>query len=251
MELRLLSYNIQEGGGGRLDRIARVIADRQPDAVAIQEAHRWENVETLARKLGMELVFGEANGDSHVAWLSRRPVRRAVNHRPAGLAKTLLEIELDWGGAPLRLFATHLASRHDPRPPAAEMETVLRLLRPVAGQPHLLVGDFNAIAPGDPVGTPPEGVVPRGDALPGAPRETIGALLAAGYVDCFRTRHPDEPGYTYPAEHPWLRLDYLFASPSLARHRIDAHVISSAPAARSSDHLPVEAIIRPGWVTES
>lgn len=245
MEFRILSYNIQEGGGGRLDRIARVIADRQPDAVALQEACRRDRVEALARTLGMELVFGEANGDYHIAWLSRRPVRRVCNHRSPDLAKTLLEIEIeiDWDGAPLRLFATHLASRHDLHPPATEIETVLRLLRPVAGPPHLLVGDFNALAPGDRFGTPPAGVVLRGDALPGAPRATIGALLAAGYIDCFRTAHPDDPGYTYPAERPWLRLDYLFASPSLAEHRIDAHVVAGEMAAQASDHLPVEAII--------
>jgi endonuclease/exonuclease/phosphatase family metal-dependent hydrolase len=163
--LNVLSYDIREGGNDRLPGIAAIIRKQQPDAVALLEATSRANVLTLAQDLRMQLVFGEANNGIHVAWLSRLPIQRERNHRLVALAKTLLEIEVAWAGAPLRLFATHLASRWDGRQPVDEVPAILDVLRPLAGQPHLLVGDLNALRPGDPVGTPPHGQVKRGDAL--------------------------------------------------------------------------------------
>jgi exonuclease III len=88
------------------------------------------------------------------------------------------------------------------------------------------------------VGIPPPGTEPRGDAVPGARRVVLAPLLAAGYVDCYRTLH-DEPGYTYPADAPWLRLDYAFASRELAPRLLGCDVVGGGLAARASDHLPL------------
>jgi endonuclease/exonuclease/phosphatase family metal-dependent hydrolase len=187
----------------------------------------------------MDLVFGEANGPlyAHVAWLTRLPVARAENHRLPALAKTLLEV--DAGSA--TLFATHLASRHEIElyPQTGEVRAILDVLRGRSDAPHVLVGDFNALRLGDPVGVPPPGVLPRGDALPGAPRRTLGPLLAAGFLDCYRAIHRDDPGFTYTAQTPWLRLDYVFASPQLAPRLRSCEVVREAEAARASDHLPL------------
>ena len=214
--VKVLGYNIQDGGAGRLATIAGVIRRQEPDAVALLEAIDRAGIAMRADDVGIRLAFGEASGGYHVAWLSRLPIRRSTNHRLAVLAKTLLEIEVDWAGAPRHLFATHLASRHDPRPPAAEIVAILGVLRPLADRPHLLVGDLNALHPDDRVGTPPAGTVKRGDAADGAPRQAIRQLLASGYVDCFRRLHPEAPGFTYPSAAPWLRLDDVYAAPCLA-----------------------------------
>ncbi len=240
MAFTVLSYNIQEGGEGRLPLIVGVIRKRRPDAVALLEANSRANAETLAHDLGMHLAYGEANSAYAVAWLSRRPIQRVANHRLAILAKTLLEVEVSWEGSPLRLFATHLASRHDASRPEAEMQAILDALRRHAGQPLLFAGDLNALRPGDPVGAPPTGVEPRGDARPGAPRRAIGFLVDAGYTDCYRVRQ-EAPGYTYPSGAPWLRLDYIFASPRLAPRLGVCDVLAGETARRASDHLPVWA----------
>ena len=72
--------------------------------------------------------------------------RRRENRRHPTLAKTLLECEVAWAGVPLRLFASHLASRHDLPATEDEIAVILRLLAPLLlEQPHLLVGDFNAL----------------------------------------------------------------------------------------------------------
>ena len=237
----MLAYNIWNGGEDRLGKIHAVISDADADAVALVEATSRANVDELARGLGMEVVFGEANLGYHVAWLTRLSMRRATNHRPPLLAKTVLEIEVETEGDPVRLFATHLASRHDPRPPADEIPAVLGALGAAGDTPHLLVGDFNALAARDPVGQPPPGVEKRGEAVDGVPRLALWPLREAGYVDCYRTLHPSDPGFTYLAWAPWLRLDYVFASAQLAARLRACDVVTNDRAACASDHLPIWA----------
>jgi exonuclease III len=77
--------------------------------------------------------------------------------------------------------------------------------------------------------------------VPGAPRPIIPRILAAGYVDCFRSTHPRKPGWTYPADEPWLRLDYVFASPAMAARLRACDVVATTEARAASDHLPLRA----------
>src|SRR6266699_6860474 len=163
--LKLMSWNIQEGGDARLDAIAALIGAQKPDCVALLEVDRLGNAEALASELRMALTYGEANCPSAVAWLTTQPPVKAENHRLPQLAKTLLEIELEWNGAPLRLFATHLGSRWNIQQPADEVVTILQVLERSGVDRHVLAGDMNALRPGDPVGTPPAGEARRGDAV--------------------------------------------------------------------------------------
>jgi endonuclease/exonuclease/phosphatase family metal-dependent hydrolase len=239
--LRVCTYNIWDGGGDRLGDIAEVLRSIDPSVVALLEVKDEAVAARLARELEMEHAFGEGNGDWHVAWLSRLPIRQARNHALPALAKTLLEVEVDG----MRLYATHLASSHEaPRHPrAAELRAILGVLA-ACHVAHLLVGDFNALVPGEAIGVPPAGSVPRGDAAPGARRVVLDPLPVAGYVDCFRVLHPDEPGWTYPAASPWLRLDYVFASSDLAPTLAACEVADTEQARAASDHLPVWAEFR-------
>jgi endonuclease/exonuclease/phosphatase family metal-dependent hydrolase len=243
--VRVLTYNVLEGARGRLDLVAAVLERLRPDAAALVEATE-EATDELARRLGLHAVFGRTDSvfDAHVAWLSRRPVVASANHRLPELAKTLLEVEVEG----VRLFATHLTSRHEepdhPRP--REVAAILAHLARVDVR-HLLVGDFNALVAGDEPGPPPPGIVPRGDALPDAPRDVLNPFARAGYVDCYRALH-DDPGYTYPADAPWLRLDYAFASAALAPRVESCEVVRDELTARASDHLPLVVELRPADV---
>jgi endonuclease/exonuclease/phosphatase family metal-dependent hydrolase len=224
-----------------LDAVADVLCSIDADAVALVEADE-ASAGTLARAVGMEAVCGRSNAlPYHPAWLTRLPIAGARDHRPPELAKTLLE--LDAGG--LRLFVTHLASSHEvPRyPQEREIEAVLRVLRRER-RPHLLLGDLNALGAEDPVGQPPPGVEPLGQAIPGAPREIIRRLVESGYVDCYRALHRAEWGFTYPADAPWLRLDYAFASEALAERIARCDVVTAPGTERASDHLPLFVELR-------
>lgn len=245
MDMRVLSYNIWVGGGDRLPVIARVLDACRPDVAALLEVDDPATATGLARDLAMEAIFGEGNGAYHVAWLSRLPVLACRNHRLSMLAKTLLEITVAWDGAPLSLFATHLASRHDRCTPAQELGAIVEELEPLRGrhQPHMIVGDFNALTPGEPVGQPPPGAILRGEAVPDAPRTAIPILQAAGYVDCFRAAHPTEAGFTYKATAPWLRIDYHFATPDLMPSLIDCRFVVGGDTETASDHLPLVSVL--------
>lgn len=242
---KILSYNILNGGDDRLSSIASIIRNQHPDAVAVLEANSHANAETLARDLEMQLAFGQANSAFHIAWLSRLPIRRTENHRLPVLAKTLLEVEVIGDNGPLRLFATHLSTTwpEDARR-LEEIEAILPVLFPHADQPHLLVGDLNALYPGDPVGSPPPGWVMDRETVNAAPRQVIDLVLKAGYVDCYRALHPRSPGYTFQSDCPWLRIDYIFAPPSMAADLLACDVIAAPEAGQASDHFPIWAEFR-------
>jgi exodeoxyribonuclease III len=200
--LRLVTWNIWSGGDGRMDAIEQVLRDQRADVVALQEANDRAAVELLAEALGMEPVYGDANSEYAVAWLSRLPVAQSRNHRLPVLEKTLLEIQVE----EVRLCTTHLSAgrlrEHEPQR-VAEAEAILA---EVGATADVLVGDFNAVHPSDEIGTPPPD-----EQLEHVSRRPVELVLAAGFVDSFRELHPGEPGWTYVAWHPWARLDYVFA----------------------------------------
>jgi exodeoxyribonuclease-3 len=249
MTLSILSYNILYGGEDRLPLIAGVIQKQQPDVVAFLEANSHANAEALARQVGMDLTFGEANSEFHVAWLSHLPLIRTENYRLPVFTKTLLKIEIRWEGVPLALFATHLRAGRDQESDqyrVAEMQAILDILRQLGNQPHALVGDLNSLHPTDHPNlsaylvTEPE---ERRENLQEdqLPRQVIPLLVEDGYVDCYRALHPTAPGYTYKLPDPALRLDYIFASPPLARRLHACDVVTGAEAEMASDHFPIRA----------
>jgi exodeoxyribonuclease-3 len=72
-------------------------------------------------------------------------------------------------------------------------------------------------------------------------------MLDAGYVDGYRTIHPEEKGFTFPTWNPHVRLDYIFV-PALFRDRLRAcHVHDGRRAVEpASDHFPLIADVEIG-----
>ncbi len=246
MPLRVMSYNILKGGEDRLPLIRDVIRAQAPDLIALQEASNHGNIQWMAESLAMDYVYGEGNTKYSVAWLSRLPIVRSPNHQHPDFRKTVLEVEVEWQGAPLRLFAVHLRPRiagEELR--VREVDAILEILRrQVAGQPHLLIGDMNTVHPDDsytPDPAHPAEVVERIRRAYDAPRLAIARLLAAGYVDCYRALHPAKPGYTFATRLPMARIDYIFAPAAIAGRLEGCEVVDGPDARRASDHFPVWA----------
>jgi exodeoxyribonuclease-3 len=206
--LRLVTWNIWNGGEGRLDAIERVLREQDADVIALQEANDRAGVETLGASLGMEVVYGEANSEFAVAWLSRLPIERAKNYKLPQLAKTLLEIEVPG----YRLYTTHLIHGRTKADAVRRAEEVRLILARVM-TPCLLVGDFNAVHPGDEVALPPPQEQAPTDHVA---RRPIQLLLEFGFADCYRALH-DDRGWTFESSHPWFRPDYVFAAGFEAR----------------------------------
>ncbi len=80
-------------------------------------------------------------------------------------------------------------------------------------------------------------------------RRAVPLLLGRGYADCFRQLHPRAHGYTCATWLPAARIDYVFASPEMARRLIRCEVIGGRDqpdreASVASDHFPLAADFR-------
>lgn len=157
---RILTYNIEFGGTGRVDQIVQVIGSARPDVVGLLEATNPCVIEQLAAGLGLEYRLtgrAQAPDDWQIAVLSRLPITNTLVYLiPGVLSKPLLEIGVqEEGGGELMLFVAHLASsfargmRGGDRLKRAEVREVLRIAASKRGTPHLIMGDFNSLAPGD------------------------------------------------------------------------------------------------------
>lgn len=245
MPLRAMTYNILVGGEEREPFIRDIIRSQDPDIIAIQEANDRAVAETLARELGMRIVLTEGGSPYHLALLTRLPIVTSAVHQTPEMTKGAVEIETVWEGRPLRVFNTHFKANPDQEPQrVAEVEALLRLTGPAGDGQTLLMGDFNSLSPVDAFVPDPEIAdedVDFAQVAYAQPRLVIPRVLNAGYVDIFRQRRPGEPGYTAKTPTPVVRIDYIFASPSLAARAVYCDRIESPLVILASDHMPVRA----------
>jgi endonuclease/exonuclease/phosphatase family metal-dependent hydrolase len=227
--LRLLSYNIRHGQGmdGKIDleRIAKVIARRQPDLVALQEVDkvcRRSGRRDLAAELGaalnMQHRFGTfmdfQGGQYGLAVLSRLPILASARHPlPEGAEpRCALEVQV----RPNRHAPTisFVCIHNDWTNEAIRLTQVRALLAALSGRAHpvILAGDFN----GERRDASLELLVDEGWALPEkrAPR-------------------------TWPAVQPRVEIDF-FALRGFPGALLQHEVI---PEVQASDHRPIFAVI--------
>jgi len=226
--MRFASYNIHRaiGKDRRKDsaRISAVIGELKADVIGLQEVD-WHHdhddgtsqFDYLAHLPGY-LAFAGPNLRDHRGHygnllLSRLPMRQArrvdlseANREPRGA----IDVDLDAGGACLRLIVTHLGLGARERwRQAARLGSAVRR----RGQPTLLLGDFNEWIPGSP---------------------TLHPLLKL----CMATAVPA----TYPSFRPFLALDRILACGFSSPPPVRTH--ASPLARQASDHLPVVSEFR-------
>jgi endonuclease/exonuclease/phosphatase family metal-dependent hydrolase len=293
--VRVLSYNILTGGTTRVDQLERMIRGSQADVVGLAEATNAQVVEELAKRLNMHFFLtgqGRHSRDWQVALLSRLPIisTRIYTNAEIFARKHVLEATLEEAdGQQVSIFVAHFTASFYRGPESnrrrrAEVQEIMRSMEEKKGQAHLLMGDFNSIAPGDRLdaseilryslrlrdknamyrrqkkqrepGLTERFIVrlirlllwSRGGrrlidaSTPLYTQGGIDLLLQEGYSDCFRTVHPQESGYTFPAANPSCRIDYIFASPELAQRLQGCEVVVGGEGVKgeaASDHLPV------------
>src|SRR5215208_7322197 len=90
--MRVLSYNILDGGTGRADKLAGVIESQRPDVVCLVEAEDESVVADLAGRLRADFIVAPGNSKAS-ALLTPWTIADSVNHAPLrpDLTKSLLE----------------------------------------------------------------------------------------------------------------------------------------------------------------
>lgn len=244
MSLKLLSYNVRYGGAGREAALAAVIHEADPDLVVLQEATDPRVVERLSEETGLKIRA--AHKGRSIAYLSRVPIKRHEWHRPRGSRRHFMEIELE--GSDLVVFGIHLSAVHafwTERRRMRELRSLLAWVETRQHGVHVMVGDFNTLAPGELLDA--QKLPPRLRALVwlsgGRVRyQTIQILLAAGYTDAFRRLHPEDLGYTFPTWDPHVRLDFVFVPTRDESIVTDCRVLPDNPKVKeASDHFPLFA----------
>lgn len=211
--------------------------------MVVQEATDPGVVRELAARTGMAQSASRP-GDS-LAFLSRRPVASFGWHRPRVSRHAFLEIEL---AGDARVFGVHLSAVHaawTERRRIAELRALLKSIAHHQHGFHVLTGDFNTLAPGELLDV---------RKLPGRLRtlvwlsggrvrwRTIQIVLDGGYVDGYRARHPEDPGFTFPAWDPHVRLDFAFVPAQYAGRLRACEIVREAGTASASDHLPLLSV---------
>ncbi len=156
---RILSYNILFGGKRRIEQLTTVLRSVRPDVIGLAEATNPQVVEELAARLDMQFRLSDRAKDSRdwqLAVLSRLPILSTTVHTNAVFSrKHFLEVSVEEpGGNPLTVFMIHQTSEfhrgvESNRMRRAEVQEMLRIMQARKGTPHLVMGDFNSLAPGD------------------------------------------------------------------------------------------------------
>lgn len=253
--VRLMTYNIQEGGGdgNRSKHLLAVIQRLEPDLLVLNEAVAWfpkhALADRLARLLEADYRIAPSASGFDIAFFSRFPIRKMC-HPPIRnrLFHALAWIVVDPPGrAPLNLVGTHLDYREETFR-VEEVRASLPHLAPLLAADTAILGDLNAISPDDPVmGCKPDDLARTDTAslpewfLDRYPPRAMPLLARAGWKDAFRIRHANETGYTMSTSDPNARYDYILLSPSLAGKVSDVFVETGPPASNASDHFAVVA----------
>ncbi|HEX9924929.1 MAG TPA: endonuclease/exonuclease/phosphatase family protein [Anaerolineae bacterium] len=246
--LRVLTYNLYLGGADRLEAIYTVLAHAGADLIALTEADDPQVVVTLAERLQMHHIWAEGSGDRHIATLARRPILSWDIHKTPPLTQAVLETTLDLASKPISIYNVHLLPYLLLPFEIRRWQAVGKLLELIRARPpgpHLILGDFNAIGPGDRVlqrHNPPR--MQRVMALQFNLifRLALPRLLKAGYVDCFRRLHPHDDGFTWMPGNRTTRYDYILADAGLATTLQACRVVDDIEAVQvASDHLPLLA----------
>lgn len=230
--MRLLTYNIHKGIGGRdrrydLDRIRAVIEDENPDLICLQEVDRnvqrsrfddqphllaeYFHAEAMMFQLNLRLIRGGYGNLLLSRWpLHARHQVSLCHHTKKPRGAQIAVVETPEGR--LRLVNYHLGLADNERHWQVKRLLAHRLFRQWDGLPTLVVGDTNDW------------------------RNTLatGPFAAEGFE---QVSHPPSNFRSFPAYLPMGSLDKVFAKGAVSV--VAARVVRSPKSRVASDHVPV------------
>lgn len=254
--MKIVTYNIN-GIKARLPRLLEYLAEEQPDVVCLQELKTSDETfpEADIRAAGYGVVWHGQKSWNGVAVLARGsdPVerQRGLDGEPEDEHSRYLEVEI----GDLIVASIYLPNGN-PRP-GPKFDYKLRWIDRLAARARVLLaeeravvlaGDYNVIPNDD--DTYSVRAMQEDALMQPESRGGFRALVAQGWTDALRTRHPGGGVWTfwdYQAG-AWqrdagFRIDHLLLSPMAADRLIDSGVDKTYRGReKASDHAPT-------WVT--
>jgi exodeoxyribonuclease III len=258
--MKIASYNVN-GIGSRLPRLLEWLDRESPDIACLQELKAPDQKFPLAaiKAAGYGAIWHGQLSFNGVAILAKGmdPVetRRGLPGDPDDTHSRYIEADIHG----LTVACIYLPNGNPQPGPKFDYKLAWfeRLIEYAAqlwasGRPVILAGDYNVV-PTDSDIYDPKGW--RKDALlQPETRDAYQRLLAQGWTDAIRARHPEERIYTFWdffrnhfERNAGLRIDHLLLSRQLAPLLEDANVDRWVRAqAKCSDHAPTWVKLRTG-----
>ncbi len=256
--MRIATFNIN-GIKARLPRLLEWLEETQPDVACLQEIKTADEGFPVKEfeAIGYGALWHGQKGFNGVAILAKGEtpveVRRGLDGEPEDEHSRYLEADVKG----VRVASIYLPNGNpQPGPKFDYKLRWMKRLRTRAGEiwreevPAVLVGDYNVIPHDDDVYSVP---AMADDALmQPESREAYRVLLADGWTDALRARHPAGGVWTYwdYQAGAWqrdagFRIDHLLLSPQAADRLIDAQVDKAYRGReKASDHAPVWVELR-------
>lgn len=250
--MKIATYNVN-GVNGRLPRLLEWLEETRPDVACLQEIKTGDATFPIAKieAAGYGAVWHGQKSHHGVAILARgatpREVRRGLPRDEADLEARYLECELHG----LRIASVYLPNGNPQPGPRFDYKLAwFERLNAHAqslmdeGVPTVLAGDFNVVPTNADIYN---WWLWQFDAvLQPETREAWQRLVAQGWVDVTRARHPDERIYTFWVNadafrrNAGFRMDFLVATPQVAARVVDDGVdVAYRGREKPSDHTPV------------
>jgi exodeoxyribonuclease-3 len=254
--MKLMTYNVLDGGAAGLDLVVDVIKQESPDYLTVNEANTFANndyaiLKEVAEKTGFPHYELALSGeyDYHVAVLSKYPFKKVHKLTPLMRACIVAVIETELGE--ISVASLHLTPySEDLRHPEIDLITNFQKQH----EKRIFMGDMNSLSRYDGYN---EGMIKNFNDIQikkfttnGKLRfDAIDKILSVGYFDAaYEVGKNNEHTVPTPANkdnaHSDMRLDYIFISGSLLPRLIDYEVVKNGITDKASDHYPVIAILR-------
>jgi exodeoxyribonuclease III len=255
--MKIATYNVN-GVNGRLPRLVEWLGETAPDVACLQEI-KTDDTKFPAKKIaeaGYGAIWHGQRAHHGVAILAKGVLPREIRRGLPGddSDREARYLEADVGG--IGVASVYLPNGNPQPGPRfdyklAWFERLIARARTLSASaaPVVLAGDFNVV--------PTDGDIYnawawREDAvMQPASRDAWRRLLAQGWTDATRRRHPGETIYTYWVNafafqrNAGFRMDFLLLNPVLAERLQAAGVDTSYRGReRPSDHAPT-------WITLS
>ena len=235
--IRVMTYNVHSciGVDGQLspNRIARLIAQYEPDIIALQELdvrrRRTDEIDqahTIAKALEMNFHFHpsftveeEQYGNAILSRFPAKIIKTGTFPLVPGMPKLeprgVIWSEISRNNHKMQIIDTHLGLKNVER--RIQIDSLLGtewLDHPECKVPIIVCGDFNT-----------------------SPNSNLYKKFTERFHDVQVAASNHRPGKTWFSHYPVSRIDHIFISPGISVNRVS--IPSNALSRKASDHLPL------------